>query len=121
MEIWGLRVPHGISSHRPTLALAPHPTRRGSVVLGTNPMSETQTRNHQPDGDAAAAERIAEGAAQEQRGWHDILAYHVTPDGRCDACGTAIAGRFDLLRLKRDLRIFFHITCLPGVASLPIA
>jgi len=28
------------------------------------------------------------------RDWYRILAYHVTGDGRCDACGTAIAGRY---------------------------
>ncbi len=35
------------------------------------------------------------GKAVIVRDWHDILAYHVTPDGRCDACGGAIAGRFE--------------------------
>jgi pyruvate formate lyase activating enzyme len=28
------------------------------------------------------------------RDWHRILEYHLTGDGRCSACGTAIAGRF---------------------------
>ena len=29
------------------------------------------------------------------RDWHEILDYRLTADGRCAACGTAIAGRFD--------------------------
>jgi len=29
------------------------------------------------------------------RDWHDIRSYRVTADGRCDACGAAIAGRFE--------------------------
>ena len=28
------------------------------------------------------------------RDWHEIRSYRLTEDGRCDACGTAIAGRF---------------------------
>ncbi len=66
MDICGFRVPHGISSHRPPLAHAPHPTRRGSVVLGTNPRSETQTQNHQPDGDAAT---VAEDVGPDFHDW----------------------------------------------------
>ncbi len=29
------------------------------------------------------------------RDWYTILSYRLTPDGRCPACGTSIAGRFD--------------------------
>jgi pyruvate formate lyase activating enzyme len=29
------------------------------------------------------------------RDWHAIESYSVTPEGTCDACGTAIAGRFE--------------------------
>lgn len=34
------------------------------------------------------------GKAVIVRDWHEILAYHLTPEGACDACGTKIAGRF---------------------------
>jgi pyruvate formate lyase activating enzyme len=37
----------------------------------------------------ACGERVIE------RDWYELGAYRVTDDGRCAACGTAIAGRFD--------------------------
>jgi pyruvate formate lyase activating enzyme len=35
------------------------------------------------------------GAALIERDWYEILAYRVSADGRCSACGSAIAGRFE--------------------------
>src|SRR5206468_4748687 len=32
------------------------------------------------------------------RDWHEILDYRLTPEGRCDTCGTAITGRFEAFR-----------------------
>ena len=34
------------------------------------------------------------GKAVIIRDWHEILAYHLTPQGHCDTCGTGIPGRF---------------------------
>jgi len=34
-------------------------------------------------------------AALIVRDWHEIRSYRLTADGHCDACGTAIAGRFE--------------------------
>ncbi len=30
-----------------------------------------------------------------ERDWYAILAYRLTPEGRCPDCGTAVPGRFD--------------------------
>jgi pyruvate formate lyase activating enzyme len=32
------------------------------------------------------------------RDWYRILTYHVSPDGKCPHCGTAIAGRYEAFR-----------------------
>jgi pyruvate formate lyase activating enzyme len=48
---------------------------------------------HDTDGGATRCPGC--GSASIVRDWHEILAYRLTPEGCCDACGTPIAGRFE--------------------------
>jgi pyruvate formate lyase activating enzyme len=48
---------------------------------------------HDPEGQTTFCPGC--GAAVIERDWMSVRAYRLAPGGKCRACGTAIAGRFD--------------------------
>ena len=63
--------------------------RDGATACATStPATSTTPRAAPPSARAAARPLIA-------RDWYRLLDYQLTPDGRCRACGRAIAGRYD--------------------------
>ena len=47
---------------------------------------------HDPDGETTTCHVC--GTALIERDWYSILAYRLTEEGRCPACGTSVPGRF---------------------------
>ncbi len=47
---------------------------------------------HDPSGETTSCPTC--GEVLIERDWYAVLAYHLTPDGACPACGTPVPGRF---------------------------
>jgi pyruvate formate lyase activating enzyme len=81
-------------------ALPPTPAstlRRAREIAQAEGIRHVYTGNvHDTDGGTTRCPGC--GQALIVRDWHDLLSYRLTPDGHCDACGTAIAGRFEAYR-----------------------
>jgi pyruvate formate lyase activating enzyme len=96
----GLEVPLHFSAFHPDyrmLDLPPTPaatlTGARAIALGEG-LKYVYTGNvHDREGGTTHCPGC--GAGVIVRDWYDILAYDVTPDGRCGQCGAAIAGRFE--------------------------
>ncbi len=67
-------------------------TRARAIALGEG-LHYVYTGNvHDPAGGTTSCPGC--GAALIVRDWHRILTYGISVEGRCNHCGTAIAGRF---------------------------
>ena len=68
-------------------------TRARRIALG-NGLRYVYTGNvHDREGDTTACPAC--GAAAIERDWYELVGWHVTGDGSCQACGGRVAGVFD--------------------------
>jgi len=100
VEHLGVDVPVHFTAFHPDfrmLDVAPTPPAtltRARTIARRNGIRYAYTGNvHDRDGASTSCPHC--DALVIERDWYDLGAYRVTDDGRCESCGTAIAGRFD--------------------------
>jgi len=96
----GPDVPLHFSAFHPDYKMLDHPPtplstlRRAREIALANGVRYAYTGNvHDPAGDTTRCHAC--GAALIERDWYRLIAWRLTVDGRCEACGAPCAGRFD--------------------------
>ena len=75
-------------------ATPPETLRRARSIAKSEGLAHVYTGNvHDADGDTTFCTGC--DAKLIERDWYELLAVRLTPEGRCLACGTELAGRFD--------------------------
>ncbi len=95
----GPDVPHHFSAFHPDWRMRDVPPTPLSTLVRAREIALDVGLHHVYTGNAV--NRSGEvtscpgcGTAVIERDWYRLLAYRLTPDGRCPTCGTALAGRF---------------------------
>jgi len=99
-EALGPHVPLHFSAFHPDYkmrdlpATPPETLRRARRIAKSEGLAHVYTGNvHDAEGDTTFCTGC--GAKLIERDWYDLLAVRLTDDGRCTACKTPLAGRFD--------------------------
>ena len=100
VEKLGPDVPLHFSAFHPDFKMLDKPRTPPSTLTQArriarhNGVRHAYTGNvHDRDGDRTECHEC--GATLIQRDWYELLAWHLTDDGRCPSCGTRCAGRFE--------------------------
>ena len=99
VEHLGVDVPLHFTAFHPDFKMQdvpptpPATLRRAREIARSHGLRFVYTGNvHDADGDATSCPQCGEVVIA--RDWHELRAYRLTPQGRCESCGFALPGRF---------------------------